>query len=43
MPPVEEAPKPFDFKERAKQRRAGFENAEITPMVEITAEETASF
>ena len=40
MPPVEEAPKPkFDFKERAKQRRAGFENAEITPMVEITTEE----
>ena len=40
MPPAEEAPKPkFDFKERAKQRRAGFENAEITPMVEITTEE----
>ena len=40
MPPVEEAPKPkFDFKERAKKRRAGFENAEITPMVEITTEE----
>ena len=40
IPPAEEAPKPkFDFKERAKQRRAGFENAEITPMVEITTEE----
>jgi len=40
MPPTEEAPKPkFDFKERAKQRRAGFENAEITPMVEVTTEE----
>lgn len=40
MPPTEEAPKPkFDFKERAKQRRAGFENAKITPMVEVTTEE----
>lgn len=41
MPPAEEiAPKPqFDFKERAKQRQAGFEKAEITPMVEITTEE----
>lgn len=40
IPPAEEAPKPkLDFKERAKQRRAGFENAEITPMVEITTEE----
>ena len=40
MPPTEEAPKPkFDFKERAKQRRVGFENAEITPMVEVTTEE----
>lgn len=40
IPPAEEAPKlKFDFKERAKQRRAGFENAEITPMVEITTEE----
>ena len=44
MPPVEEAPKPkFDFKERAKKRRAGFENAEITPMVEIQPKKTASF
>lgn len=40
IPPAEEAPKPkLDFKERAKQRRAGFENAEITPMAEITTEE----
>lgn len=40
IPPAEEVPKPkLDFKERAKQRRAGFENAEITPMVEITTEE----
>ena len=40
MPPDEETPKiKFDFKERAKQRRAGFENAEITPMVEVTTEE----
>ncbi|MFZ2762746.1 MAG: PolC-type DNA polymerase III [Streptococcus infantarius] len=40
MPTTEEAPKPkFDFKERAKQRRVGFENAEITPMVEVTTEE----
>ncbi|WP_270320535.1 PolC-type DNA polymerase III [Streptococcus infantarius] len=40
MPPTEEAPKPkFDFKERAKQRRVGLENAEITPMVEVTTEE----
>ena len=40
MPPVEEAPKPApDFRERAKQRQAGFEKAEITPMVEVTTEE----
>ena len=41
MPPAEEvAQKPqFDFKERVKQRQAGFEKAEITPMSEITTEE----
>ncbi|MBM7636548.1 PolC-type DNA polymerase III [Streptococcus saliviloxodontae] len=41
MPPQEEAAsKPqFDFKERAAQRQAGFEKAEITPMIEIETEE----
>lgn len=40
MPPPEEAPQPaYDFKERAKQRQASFEKAEITPMVEVTMEE----
>lgn len=42
MPPAEEkaAPQPqFDFKERAKQRQAGFDKAEITPMVDVTNEE----
>lgn len=40
MPPAEEAPKTqFDYKERAKQRQAGFDKAEITPMIEIETEE----
>ena len=41
MPAQEEsAPAPkFDYKERAAKRQAGFEKAEITPMVEIETEE----
>lgn len=41
MPAREEAaPAPqFDYKERAAKRQAGFEKAEITPMVEIETEE----
>ncbi|MGT2930443.1 PolC-type DNA polymerase III [Streptococcus dentasini] len=41
MPAQEEAaPTPkFDYKERAAKRQAGFDKAEITPMVEIETEE----
>lgn len=34
VPPPEEVKPVFDFKERAKTRQAGFEKAEITPMIE---------
>ena len=44
MPPDEETPKiKFDFKERAKQRRAGFENAEITPRLKSQQKKTKLF
>lgn len=41
QPPAEEVTsKPvFDYKERVAQRQAGFEKAEITPMIEIETEE----
>lgn len=39
MPPPEEAKPTFDYKERAKERQAGFEKADITPMNEIETEE----
>ncbi|MGT2888312.1 PolC-type DNA polymerase III [Streptococcus didelphis] len=41
QPPAEEpASKPsFDYKERLVQRQAGFEKAEITPMIEVEMEE----
>ncbi|HGD0139517.1 TPA: PolC-type DNA polymerase III [Streptococcus agalactiae] len=40
-PPSEEVTptQNYDFKERIKQRQAGFEKAEITPMIEVTTEE----
>ena len=42
MPPSETAtPKVSNFKDRAKQRKASFAKAEITPMVEITTEENS--
>lgn len=40
MPPQEEKPSPsFNYKEQAQARQAGFEKAEITPMIEVEMEE----